>query len=150
MFSHLWTLRQKSIIQIFDKLCTCINKFHENFAPWISGILKASTLKLFWSSDRRLWINAIVLRTPCLLAWLILKGNHRKIPGSKWKANPKEICELQLTSKLNPSGNKFSVFFVERWDLSWVKFYNCSCIILSDWEKLRNFNRCGLHVLWSN
>ena len=36
-FSHLWTLGQKSIIQIFDMLS--INKFHWNFAPCISGIL---------------------------------------------------------------------------------------------------------------
>ncbi len=36
--SYLWDIAQKSIIQIFDMLS--INKFHWNFAPCISGILK--------------------------------------------------------------------------------------------------------------
>ncbi len=38
-FSYLWNIAQKSIIQIFDTLS--INKFHRNFAPCISGILKS-------------------------------------------------------------------------------------------------------------
>ena len=37
-FSYLWNIAQKSIIQIFDT--SSINKFHWNFAPCISGILK--------------------------------------------------------------------------------------------------------------
>ncbi len=36
--SHLWNNAQKSFIQIFDM--SSINKFHWNFAPCISGILK--------------------------------------------------------------------------------------------------------------
>ncbi len=36
-FSHQWTIDQKSIIKIFDRLC--INKFHENLAPCILNTL---------------------------------------------------------------------------------------------------------------
>ncbi len=39
-FSHVWTLGQKSIIQIFYMLY--INKFHLHLAPCISGILNYS------------------------------------------------------------------------------------------------------------
>ena len=41
-FSHLWTIGQKSIIQIFDMLY--INKFYWNLAECISGILNVFSL----------------------------------------------------------------------------------------------------------
>ena len=52
-FYHLWTITQKSIIQIFDTLS--INKFQWNFAPCISGILNSIAPFVFWATHECNW-----------------------------------------------------------------------------------------------
>ncbi len=49
-FSYPWNIAQKSIIQISDMLS--INKFHWNFAPCMSGILKFKVTFYTWKLEK--------------------------------------------------------------------------------------------------